>query len=348
MTDHDDELARLRSAGDLAGLADALGARGAKALETGAWAPAIELLEEAAAVAEAVQRPAHAAQALVGVVTALRGSGRLDEAAATARRAIALAPGGPSKVGALTALGECLRTSGDHAGSLAAYTDALALGRDAGLLPVNQAGLLRRRGEALRAVGRTDESVAALSEAIELYRGAGADEPMRDALVERAAALIAAPEAAWQEAIGSARRAAEAAPQRTDASGAGGRDAGDQALLADLAVLEATRAAAAKDLPAAIEWAERARQLALDGDAPLTYTAAAIALAGLKERAGDRVAAYGVLAVGWVTLADKLGGETAAAWFRPALTDARARWGEEAWQAIKETYYAQRSAAAPR
>jgi tetratricopeptide (TPR) repeat protein len=333
-TENDDELARLRGAGDLAGLTDALGVRGARALDAGAWAQAIELLEESASVAEAVQRPGHAAQALVGVVTALRGSGRLDEAAATARRAIALAPGGPSRVAALTALGECLRTTGDHAGSLEAYSEALELGREAGLLPVNQAGLLRRRGEALRALGRTDESVAALSAAIEAYGGAGAGEPLRDTLVERAAALIAAPEAPWQEAIGSARTAAERA--------------GDQALLADLAVLEATRAAAARDLPAAIEWAERARQLALDGDAPLTYTAAAIALAGLKERAGDRVGAYGALAVGWVTLADKLGGETAAAWFRPALTDARARWGEEAFQSVKETYYAQRPSVAPR
>lgn len=333
-TDTDEELSRLREAGDLAGLADALGARGARALDAGDWARAIEMLEESAAVNEAVQRPAHAAQALVGVVTALRGAGRLEEAAARARRAIELAPGGPSKIAALTALGECLRTSSAHVGALDAYSEALVLGREAGLLPINQAGLQRRRGEALRALRRTDEAVAALSEAIELYRGAGAGEPMRDALVERAAALIDAEDAPWQDAMRAGREAAEAAD--------------DKALLADLAVLEATRAAAARDLPAAIEWAERARQLALDGDAPLTYTAAAIALAGLKERAGDRVGAYGALAVGWVTLADKLGGETASAWFRPALTDARARWGEAAFQAVKETYYQQRSPSASR
>lgn len=324
----DDELARLRAAGDLAGLVDALGMRGARALEAGEWDAAIPLLDEAAAVSEVIQRPAHAAHALIGVVMALRASGRHEEATATARRAVALAPGGPSKVGALTALGECLRAAGDHEASLAAFTDALAAGRAAGLLPFHQAALLRRRGEALRALGRPDDATAALTEAIDAYRRTGADQALRDTLIERAAALVDADDASWIEAITAGRAAAEAA--------------GDDARLAGLAVLEATRAAAAGDPAAAITCAERARQHALDGDAPLAYTAAAIALADLHDRAGERVAAYAALAVGCVTLGNRLDQDTAAAWFHPTLTGARTRWGAAAFQSIKDAFYRDR------
>ena len=143
-----DELGRLRAAGDLAGLVEAIGVRGAVALEQGSWAAAIRLLEEAAAVNAAVQRPAHAAQALIGVTVALRGSGRADEAVGAARRAVALAPGGPSKVAALAALGEVEAAAGSCGDAVRALDDAIAMGRMIGLLSTFVDALVQRRERA--------------------------------------------------------------------------------------------------------------------------------------------------------------------------------------------------------
>src|SRR5215203_4476664 len=84
----DGELSSLRAAGDLAGLADALGRRGARALDAGDWPAAIRLLGEASVVAETMQRPGHAAQASIGVAIALRCCARLDEARRSAARAV--------------------------------------------------------------------------------------------------------------------------------------------------------------------------------------------------------------------------------------------------------------------
>ncbi len=322
----DDELAALRDAADLPALIDALVRRGATALEQADWALAQRDLDEAATVAELAGKLALAAQAHVAVATALRGDGQLAAATARAEHAVALAPDGPPRIAALTALGECHRAAGSSAAAEAAYAEALTGARAAHMLPFHQAALLRRRAEALRSLGRIDEATAALTAAIDAYRGIGADEPLRDTLVERAAALVDAAAPAWTEAIAAGRTAAAAV--------------GDHARLAELAVLEATRATAAGDVAAAISWAERARQHALDGDSPITYTAAAIAIADLKERTGDRVGAYASLAVGWVTLGDVLGQDTAAAWFRPQLLAARERWGEAGFQAAKDAYYA--------
>jgi tetratricopeptide (TPR) repeat protein len=144
VTARDDEaLARLRTAGDLAGLADALGALGARALDDGDWPTAIRALDEAAAVCEAMQRPALAAQASIGVVLALRGMGRHTEALARAHAAVTLAPGGPSKIAALTTLGTSLRAIGDHAAAHTAFTAALDLAQPAGLQPLHAAALQR-------------------------------------------------------------------------------------------------------------------------------------------------------------------------------------------------------------
>ena len=146
-----DELGRLRATGDLAGLVEALGARGAIALEQGAWAAAIRILEEAAAVNAAVQRPAHAAQAMIGVTVALRGSGRAAEGVAAARRATALAPGGPSKVAALAALGELEAAAGRGGDAVRAFDEAISTGRASGLAPALVEALAQRRERAARA-----------------------------------------------------------------------------------------------------------------------------------------------------------------------------------------------------
>ena len=324
----DDELAALRDAADLPALIDALVRRGALALDQARWDEAQRDLDEAATVAQLAGRPMLAAQAHVAVATALRGDGQLAAATARAEQAVAIAPDGPARIGALTALGECHRAAGGSAAAEAAFGEALTLARAARMLPFHRAALHRRRAEALRALGRVDDATAELAAALEAYRGAGADEPLRDTLVERAAALVDAPTPAWSEAIAAGRAAALAA--------------NDHARLAELDVLECTRAVAAGDTAAALRWAERARQHALDGDAPITYTAAAIAIADLKERAGDRTGAYASLAVGWVTLADKLGQDTAAAWFRPQLLAVRERWGEDGFDEAKAAYYASR------
>ena len=52
--------------------------------------------------------------------------------------------------------------------------------------------------------------------------------------------------------------------------------------------------------------------------------------------------AYEALAVGWVTLADLLGGDLARLAFEPKLMEIRERWGAPAFDTVKKIYEAHR------
>jgi hypothetical protein len=62
----------------------------------------------------------------------------------------------------------------------------------------------------------------------------------------------------------------------------------------------------------------------------------------MLDHAGDRAGAYDSLAVGWVTAGKQIGDTAAAALFAPKLAEMRVRWGEEAFAAVKQAYYAER------
>jgi hypothetical protein len=117
-------------------------------------------------------------------------------------------------------------------------------------------------------------------------------------------------------------------------------EAGDHASAAQLALLATARALDRGDPEAARVHAERARAEALAGRSASGYLGAAVALAELAEAAGDRVAAYASLAIGWVTLRDLVGAEQARAAFQPRLSALRQRWGATEFARVKAAYEA--------
>lgn len=317
-------------AGDPVALAEVLVRRAALRLRAGQFADAAGDLDEAAAIHQAGGRPVDEARCAHFAATCLRAAGRLDEAVERAERARAIGPEAtPPRASAEAELGETRMMQRRWRDAEAAYRAALDHGRRAGLVPLVQAALQRRIAQACSFDGRPVDAAAAANEAVGLYEQVGRGADARAARVEAASALteagLAGPSA---HALGEARSAALAAD--------------DQAVLADLALLDAARALAARRADEALGHARAARQHALDGDAPLPYLGAAATIAELLDAAGDRAGAYDSLAVGWVTLGDKLGAEAAAALFRPLLTAMRVRWGVAEFDRVKDAYYAAR------
>jgi hypothetical protein len=108
--------------------------------------------------------------------------------------------------------------------------------------------------------------------------------------------------------------------------------------LGELDVLAAARALDDGDAPRALALTGSARSHALDAVQPLTYVAAVLTAAQVRDVTGDRAGAYRELSRGWATVGDLLGAEVARATFEPALLDLKQRWGDEAFAAVKTAY----------
>jgi tetratricopeptide (TPR) repeat protein len=260
--------------------------------------------------------------------TVQRSLGMFEEAELNARRAGDLAPAKtPFAVAAATELGEVLLLSGRPREAVACYREALRHGASIGIIPVAQAALHRRITIAYALAGDHADAALAAEEAAALYAQAGHATAATRSRIEEATSLVEAGLAsAATRAIADARAAAP----------------GDHGAQAELALLESARAVLDRDPTHALALAKRARQHALDGNALLPYVAAALAIAELLDRAGDRVGAYSSLAVGWVTAGDKIGNDLAASMFRAPLEAQRARWGQAEFDAVKADYYARR------
>jgi tetratricopeptide (TPR) repeat protein len=293
-------------------------------ITAGELATAAAELEAAAALHAA--SPLDESRTRQALATVQRTMGALDAALANATRARALAPAEtPWRVSAETELGEIHLLAGRHAEAVAMYEAALKSGRPIGLVPVARAALHRRIAIAYSLAGNHDEAALAAEDAAQLYAEAGATGAATRARIDAATALVEA------GLTSSATRAI--------ADARAGADHGAQA---ELDLLEAARALRLGDANRALELARHARGEALEGGAVLPYVAAAMVIAELLERAGDRVGAYASLAIGWVTAADKIGQELAATMFRAPLQAQREHWGEAAFDAAKAEYYATR------
>ena len=88
--------------------------------------------------------------------------------------------------------------------------------------------------------------------------------------------------------------------------------------------------------------AHLARDAALEAVAPLSYFAAAVALARADDLRGDRTEAYRVTASAWVTLADLLGQDLARSWMEPVLLGFKLRWGDDAFAEARAAHERQR------
>ena len=258
----------------------------------------------------------------------VRLAGAREESVERAENALELAePGSPPFISALAELGESALAAGDAARAADAYEEALEEETGDGPPVGVQAALLRRLAVALQHSDREDEAVEALRRAQALHREAGDPDEALAARVEEASLLqgMGDREGAAR-VVESARNAAEAA--------------NDQRALANLELLAAARAVDEQRADDALSAARAAREHALAAEDAVLYTGAAIAEAELAEATGDRVAAYGSLASGWLRAGELLAPQAARMAFEPRLAALRERWGAAEFDEVREAYEA--------
>ena len=246
-----------------------------------------------------------------------------------ARRAVACAGDDRDEYAvALVELGESLLAIGDNMTAAKAFADATSVEGSAGFDTAGRIALLRKRAQALAAAGRIDDASDALDDARALAITVEDDESELRLLVEIATLLVGEQRPGWQRALDIARDAAE--------------HAGDDGAIADVAMLTASTALDAGDLPTALDAAEQARAAALKSVNPAAYVGSSLALALAAEQLRDRLRAYTALATGWATLGDLLGAEAAREVFEPQLAAMRVRWGAEEFGRVKAEHDALR------
>ena len=328
-------VARAREQGTDRGLAEALAALAADLVPAGDLAAAREALDEASKLHADAGRAGDERHCSQFAATLSRLLGDTEGARARAARAAELSPqGSPGAISAHAELGETALASGNLEAAAAEFGDALRHADRFPLAPADRAALLRKQAAALEADDRTTLAVEALDEAYGVLEKAN-DHTL--ALRVRIEAITA---------LQNAGRNHEADMRRAEAFTAA-RRLNDAHALADLELLESAAALAASDAGAALAAATRSREHALNAVAPVSYMAAAIAIAELHEAAGDKVAAYGALASGYATLGDLLGSAAASDSFGTKLAECRDRWGAQAFADAKIAYEAQRKRGLP-
>jgi tetratricopeptide (TPR) repeat protein len=212
---------------------------------------------------------------------------------------------------------------GDHAQAVAVFGTALDVAAQAVLPPSVPIALLRARSASLIALGRLDAAAADVARACEI--GDPALAPFLR--TEHADRLLDA---------GYAAEARSALPSEADA---------EPLNRAEITLVRARLARHAGDAAQARQLAEAARRIARQAVAPVPYFAAGVLLADLRDAAGDRIGAYGILATAWATLGDLLGAPVARSWVEPCLLALRLRWGDAGFAAAKAAHDARRRAA---
>jgi hypothetical protein len=248
--------------------------------------------------------------------------GDLDGAERRARSALRLArPGSFQAVGAETELGEVALARHQPAAAAVHYAKALDHARTAGWSPHAWLHLAARRAHVLALAGDVGAAEEAFGEFGRALAELGEDGLLRAELIQAAALQSAGyGDAGTPVRIEASRRAAAL---------------GDHGALAELALLEVARGLERGETDTAIEAAERARAESLLAVNPLTYLAAAVAIAELADRRNDRSRAYQTMATALVTLADVVGRASARALAEPELVALKERWGETEFAAVK-------------
>ena len=304
-----------------------------RALQRGDWRCAARELEQAAEMARIEGDATRAAHCLQMAAALHRARGVGVDALAAASRASKVAGRDPrARFAASAELGEALIAQGEFERAAAAYRQALATAGAIGLPPWARATVLRRLAEA-------DAGRGALAEAWHAY-DAAAQEMVRvsDAL---AAAWIHVEHANRAREAGALEHARELVgrPGLLLLAGEEPHLASERLLLIARLALDNGRFAEAA------ECARLARARALEAVAPLSYYAAAVALAEAFEGMGRHTNAYAALATAWATLGDVLGRDVAESWVAPILEAYRMKWGGEGFATAKAQHDARRKAA---
>lgn len=307
--------------------AEAASARAAQLLEAGDFAAAAGAFEQAAEAHSAAGDTVNESHMWRFAATMLRLAGAPEDAVERAEEALELAePGSPPFIAALAELGESALAAGNPERAVNAYEEALE--EESPEPPAGvQAALLRRLAVALQQAEREPDAAEALRRAQELHREAGDPDEALAARVEEASLL---------QGMGDREGAARVADSAHTAAEA----ANDQRALANLELLAAARAVDEKRPEDAMSAARAAREHALAAADPVLYTGAAIAESELAEGAGDRVAAYGSLAGGFVGAGELLGAQAARLAFEPRLLALRGRWGAAEFEEVRDAYEA--------
>ncbi|CCH32174.1 hypothetical protein ABZ816_34575 [Actinosynnema sp. NPDC047251] len=297
-----------------------------QALEAGDPSTAAERLVEAADVHGSTD-PRGRAVLLSQAAVLFRLADRADDAATAARTAWDTTADVGTRRAAAVELSEVARSSGDPDTAAAWLYRALPSAD-----PVGRARILVKLANLEAAAGRFTAAVRAGEEAAGALEGTGhAGEAVRVRL-ELGGALLAA---------GDPARATFVVEQCLAAARA--RD--DAAALAEGHLVAMAIALRRGDDVRAGAAAASARAEALRAGSAVPYLAAAAAQARLAETAGDRVGAYGSLAVAWVTLGDLVGREAGRAMVEPLLLDLRQGWGAGAFDQARSAYEDRRRAA---
>lgn len=335
MTDIQDlcnKLEKARIQGNFDDLAETLTLHANLLVEAGQYTQACSELDEAANIHKQYGRTYDEGRCTHLAATLCRFYGNLDEAKKRALYAVQIAePASPIIVSATTELGEIALAQHNGSDAIVAYSQALAHGEAVGLVDTARASLLRRLAIALAMKNRYQEAADNLAEAYKLLLRAGDDSTALQTLIEQITALQ------------QGNNLIEAEKVRFYATQVA-QEANNKGVLAELCLLQASQALELKDINTAMLAAQTARTYALESVVPVSYISAVITIAELADTQGDRLSAYETLAVGWVTLADLLGRDTAKATFEPKLLELRNRWGVVMFNNIKQTYEDRRRA----
>jgi tetratricopeptide (TPR) repeat protein len=293
----------------------------------GRLADAGKLFEQAVALHRKAHRREDESRCLTLLAQCCRLMGDTQGAWEAVGRARRLAPV-PSKaaVEAAAEYAEVALVHGDLEGAVAAISDALDHRRQLGIAENGtDARLERQRGVVNGALGHAADAATDMDRAARAFERIGDGTSARRVLVEKATLLQ---QAGSIDAYEAAARDARAAVVRAD----------DQALGAELDLLDGAAAVIAGRLDDAEALTRTARDKALASVQPTTYVGACVALSEIADIRGDPVGAYEALAVGWATLGDLVGRDAAGTVFRPRLEELEQRWGVEAFARTREAY----------
>lgn len=324
-----------RKAGNPLELAEALAAHASKLVQEGKFGFARAELDEAIEIHHNLGHLFDETRLTQFSATLSRMEGNLAESKRRAVQAINMAEklddrqgAGPIIVAASTELGESALAEGNGASAAYAFGQALEKGQENGLLPTVQSSLLRKRANAYALAGKFEDAASDLETAYGILIQEGETAHAMRTRIELISALM------QSSANGSDQKSLNLIAETRFWA----QSANDQATMAELDILMATRALNQKDAQAALAFVKSARKEALDGRAPLPYISAISIIAQLEESLGNQVNAYGTLATGWATLGDLLGTQVARATFEPLLNQMRERWGNAHFWEVKAAY----------
>jgi hypothetical protein len=304
-----------------------------RALLAGDWRAGARHLEEAATIAREANRGDDATRCLQMATNLHRVSGDVSEAIRTSGEMSGLDSGVRMKFVAAAEQAESLLAAGDAAGAAQKWRAAAELANELHLPAVPRAAITRRLALCEAESGHADVARQLFAAARAAHRGAhdllgGAWVALEHAnCAQECADLENA-----SRALGVARRDAEALALA---------DVPEDALAHLRSELELARArlsAAHGALEPAETSARAARELALQAGSPVGYFTAAALLSQYADLREARLVCYTALATAWVTLGDVVGREIAKSWVQPLLEIYRAKWGDEAFDAVKREH----------